>query len=126
MSWDIVIFNSKQKINSVAEIDESQLLSTDFCEILEKSFKDIITTENHIEIKGKGFSIDYFQDNEKVSNKLMSLYGENALYEIIELAKRYNWQIYDSGIDGMIDLENPIKNGYENHIKYIKQIMKKE
>ena len=56
----------------------------------------------------------------------MNLYGENALYELIEIAKRWNWQIYDSGIGGMIDLENPTKNGYENHIKYVERIMKKE
>ncbi len=101
------------------ELDKNQLIPTNFCEIFEKSFKDIIANENHREIKGKDFSINYFQDIEKVSNKLMSLYGENALYELIELAKRYHWQIYDSGIDKMINLENPIKNGYENYIKYV-------
>ena len=47
MSWDIVLFNSKQKIESVEELDENQL--------------------------------------------------------------EHNWQIYDSGIGEMIDLENPEK-----------------
>ena len=126
MSWDVVLFNSKQIIKSVMEIDESQLLPTNFSEILEKSFKDIIVTENHREIKGKDFSIDYFQDNEKVSNKMISLYGENGLFELIELAKKYKWQIFDTSLEEMIDLENPHKNGFENHKKYVEQIMKKE
>ena len=56
---------------------------------------------------------------------MMSLYGENGIYELIELAKKYNWQIYDSGIDGMIDIENPENNGYKSHQSYISQIMKK-
>lgn len=45
MSWDIVLFNSKQKIESVAELDETQLEPTDFIGILEDSFDIIIKTE---------------------------------------------------------------------------------
>jgi len=54
------------------------------------------------------------------------LYGESGLFELIELAKKYKWQIYDSGIEGMIDLENPDKNGFENHRKYVEQIVKRK
>lgn len=125
MSWDIILFNSKQKINSVLEIDEKQLIPIDFCGILKKSFKVIITNENYREIRGIDFSIVYFQDNEMFSNKVMNLYGENALCKLVELSKRHNWQIYDTGIGDMIDLENPIKNGYKKHIKYVDQIIKK-
>jgi hypothetical protein len=42
------------------------------------------------------------------------------------LAKKHNWQIYDSGIDGMIDLENPEKNGFDNHREYVEQILKQK
>ena len=49
MSWDIVLFNSKQRINSVADLDENQLESTDFSEILESSFDRINMDENHTE-----------------------------------------------------------------------------
>lgn len=55
---------------------------------------------------------------------MLSLYGENGLYELIALAKKHNWQIYDSGIGEMIDLDNPEKNGFENHKKYVEQILK--
>ena len=41
MSWDIVLFNSKQKIESVAELDENQLKPIDFSGILENSFDEI-------------------------------------------------------------------------------------
>ena len=47
MSWDIVLFNSKQKIKSVAELDETQLEPTDFGGILENSFDRIKKDENH-------------------------------------------------------------------------------
>jgi len=125
MSWDVVLFNSKQKINSVTELDETQLESTDFSGILEKSFDRIEEDENHREIIGTDFTIDFFADSEHSSNFMLSLYGENGLYELIELAKKHNWQIYDTGIDAMIDLENPEKNGFKNHRKYVEQIMKK-
>lgn len=124
MSWDIILFNSKQKIESVAELDENQLEPTDFTGILEKSFDRIKKDDNHREIIGTDFAIDFFADNEHSSNFMLSLYGENGIYALIELAKKHNWQIYDSGIDGMVDLENPEKNGFENHRKYVEQILK--
>ena len=126
MSWDIVLFNSKQKIKSVAELDESQLESTDFTGILESSFELINKKEHHREIIGTNFTIDFFADGVDSSNFMLSLYGENGLFELIELAKKHNWQIYDSGIDGMIDLENPERNGFENHRKYVDQILKRK
>lgn len=124
MSWDIVLFNSKQKIISVAELDETQLEPTDFTGILEKSFDRIEKDNNHREIIGTDFTIDFFADNEHSSNFMLSLYRENGIYALIELAKKHNWQIYDSGIDGMVDLENPEKNGFDNHRKYVEQILK--
>ena len=45
-------------------------------------------------------------------------------FELIELAKKYGWQIFDTGLGEMIDLDNPEKNGYENHREYVEQIMK--
>ncbi|KGL59057.1 hypothetical protein [Polaribacter sp. Hel1_85] len=125
MSWDIVLFNSKQKIDSVAELDETQLEPTDFSGILESSFNRINKKENHREIVGADFTIDFFTNEKFSSNFMISLYGENGIYALIELAKKYNWQIYDSGIDRMIDLKNPEKNGYDNHRKYVEQILKR-
>ncbi|WP_178987892.1 hypothetical protein [Winogradskyella schleiferi] len=126
MSWDIVLFNSKQKIESVTELDENQLESTDFDGILEASFDRINKDDNHREIVGTDFTIDFIVHNKSVSNTVLSLYGENGLYELIKLAKKHNWQIFDSGIGEMIDLENPEKNGFENHRKYVEQILKRK
>ena len=120
MSWDIVLFNSKQKILSVAELDENQLEPTDFSGILEKSFDQLKKDGNHREIIGTGFTIDFFADNEHSSNFMLSLYGENAIYALIELSKKNNWQIYDA----MVDLENPKNNGFENHRIYVEKILK--
>ncbi len=47
MSWEIVLFNSKQKINSVAELDEDKLEPADFSGILERTFKRIKKDKNH-------------------------------------------------------------------------------
>ena len=126
MSWDIVLFNSKQKIEVISELDENQLEPTDFDGILENSFDRIKKDDNHREIIGIDFTIDFFVHNEPVSNTMLSLYGENGLYALIEIAKKHNWQIFDSGIGEMIDLENPEKNGFENHRKYVEQILKRK
>ena len=91
MSWDIVLFNSRQKINSVEEVDEEKLEPTDFCSILESHFDNIAMSDNHRCIKGNNFEIEYFQDDENVSNKILNLHGEQGLFEIVLLARRNSW-----------------------------------
>lgn len=125
MSWDIVLCNSRQKITSVEEVDDTQLEPTDFCAVFESHFTEIIKDDDHREIKGKDFTIDYFVDEEKVNTKMVSLYGENALFELVELAKKENWQIFDTGNGQMIDLENPANNGYKNFQSYLQHVLKK-
>lgn len=123
MSWDVILFNSRQKINFIEELDDTQLESTNFCSALENHFAQITKSDDHRVIKGKDFAIDYFEDDENVSNKLLSLYGENGLYELVVVAKKYNWQIFDTGLGQMIDLENPSNNGFENFQDYLKQLL---
>ncbi len=125
MSWDIVLFNSRKKIKSIEDLDETNLEPTDFCSVLENHFEEIRKDDNHREIKGNDYSIDYFNDDEKMSNKVLSLYGESGLYELVVLAREHNWQIFDTGLGQMMDLENPSNNGYENFQNYLKQILKK-
>ncbi|WP_294082800.1 hypothetical protein [Proteiniphilum sp. UBA5384] len=125
MSWDIVLFNSRQKITSVDEVDNTQLEATDFCAAFESHFSQIIKDGDHREIKGEDFTIDYFIEEDKVSNKIVSLYGENGLFELVELAKKYNWQIFDTGNGQMIDLEKPTNHGYENFQGYLRHVLKK-
>ena len=111
MSWDIVLFNSRQKIASVEEVDDTQLEPTNFCAAFESHFAGIIKNGDHREIKGKDYAINYFVDDDKVTNKMVSLYGENALFELVVLAKKHSWQIFDTGNGQMIDVENPANNG---------------
>ena len=123
MSWDIVLLNSRQKINSGEEIDENQLEPTDFDTILENHFSQItVCDDDHRSIEGNDFSIEYSVDGERVSNKLLHLYGENGLYELAILAGKYNWQIFDTGLGQMLDLENPANNGFEQFQNYLRQI----
>ncbi|QNR83600.1 hypothetical protein H9N25_16815 [Pedobacter riviphilus] len=124
MSWDIVIFSSKQKIRAVEEVDEELLVAIDFNIILEKHFINIIANKNNREIKGEGYIIDYFFDSEPVSNKVFSLYGEEALFVLINVAKLYDWQIFDTGNGEMLDLEHPEKNGYSNFQSYLQHVLK--
>lgn len=124
MSRDVVLFNSRQKIQSVEEVDETQLESPNFCLVFENHFDQIKKTDSHREIQGKDFTIDYFIDDEPVSNNMLSLYGENGLYELVVLARKHNWQIFDTGLGQMIDLENPEINGYENFQNYLKHVLK--
>lgn len=126
MSWDIVIFNSKQKIELVVELDENWLEPTDFTGILENSFDRIQKNDNHREIIGTNFTIDFFINKEYSSNLMLQLNRENRLHELIELAKKHSWQIYDSWTEGMINLKNSENNRFDNHRKYVKQILKRK
>lgn len=124
MSWDIVLFNSKETIRSIEDLDPDKLDPTDFVSVLESSFTTIHKEKNHREIKEKHFSIEFFTDDEPVSNKTLSLYGENGLFKLIELAKLHGWQIFDTGSGMMINLERPENNGYQNHQNFVKQAQK--
>ncbi|MBS1917028.1 MAG: hypothetical protein JST87_12190 [Bacteroidetes bacterium] len=125
MSWDIVLFSYKERISSFEEIDELLFEPTDFCFVLESHFDKIVTDGDHKSIKGKDFEIEYFNDNGKEANKILNLYGENGFYEIIILAKKYNWQIFDTSSGEMIDLENPANNGCKSFQEYLSGILRR-
>ena len=125
MSWDIILFNSYQKISSVEEIDEKLLIEFDFDFYLKDFFKKINSTNNHNEVIEDGFTIDFF-DDEPSSNKMISLYGEKAFFEIAKFAQKYNLQIYDSGIDRLIDFEELENDGFEHFNNYLNRILKND
>jgi hypothetical protein len=110
MSWDIVLFNSSEKIVSVGTLDSDKLEPTNFCTVFERNFENIEKNDNHRRVNGKEYSFEYFYSEENTSNMIVFLYGENALFEIVVIAKKYNWQIFDTGLGEMIDLDNPSKN----------------
>lgn len=123
MSWDVVLFSSTQKIDSIEEVDESMFIETDFCEVLDTYFVAAKEEDDSVAVNDKHYSIDYYADDESVSNKMISLYDENALYELVIVAKKHGWQIFDTSLNAMIDLENPANNGYENFQLYLKKIL---
>lgn len=125
MSWDIIIFNSPNKIEDFEQFDADNLLPISFDYIFENHFARITKDDNHREINGTDFSIEYFIDDEPVTNKMLSLYGENGLYEIVYLAKKFGWQIFDTGNGEMINIDDPSANGYQDFQNYLKQILNK-
>ena len=64
-------------------------------------------------------------DTEPVSNKVFSLYGENGIYELVALAQKHGWFLFDTGKEQMIDLDNPSNNGYSAFQDYLKFILNK-
>ena len=124
MSWDVVLFSSKEKIISLEAFDEEMLFPVDFDAGLLSHFKNVTQDKNHISVNGEGFSIDFFLDEDPESNKMLSLYGEKALFALVIVAKAQGWQIYDSGVDAMIDLDNPSANGYKNFKEYLNTVLK--
>lgn len=129
MSWDVILFNLNRKVDSVEEIDETILVDigtkTDFKKIIEKNYQDVVWDGDWGKIERTDYSIEFSlgDTDEPFSNSIFHLYGENAIYDIIELCKKNNWQVFDTGLDQMLDLVDPKKNGYENHQNYVRQIL---
>ncbi len=126
MSWDVMIFNSTEKIDSLEDINEDKLEDFDFCAVFRKHFKNIKEENNLIEIKDNDYSISCFTDDKPVNHKLISIIGERGLYEVVELCKRYKLQIFDTELGEMIDLNNPERNGYKNFKDFVQHIINKE
>jgi hypothetical protein len=126
MSWDIVLFSSGQKITSLDDLDEAQLIPIDFCAVFQHHFKNIKEMDNHRSVEGIDFSIEYFLDDDLVSNKMVSLYGKNGLYALVVLSKQHGLQIFDTSLGKMIDLDNPGINGYENFQSYLRFVLKSD
>jgi hypothetical protein len=130
MSWDVVIFNLKRKINSVEEVNEDVLQPiatvSDFCKMILLKFPDS-KIENQILkiINGEGEVVYYVPDeNESFSNTILHLYGKDAIYIIIDMCKHFGWHAFDTGLGEMLDLENPERNGYENFQAYLNHVLK--
>lgn len=131
MSWDIVLLNSTEKIIFIENIDEEKLLPIDFDKILLKKcnlkiedYKEIENCCESISSHSIDNEINFYFDTEPSSIKIVSLYSERALFRILELAKLHNWQIFDTSLGEMLDIENPNINGYHNHKNYVDRIMK--
>ena len=123
MSWDVVIFNSPEKINDLNSLDVEKLASVNFGQVFEQHFK-VRKEEDTWDISGEGFTIVYY-DCGTSTNCMVNLYGENAIYAIAHLAKTNGWQVFDTSLDKMLDIDNPSENGYENFQNYLKHVLGK-
>lgn len=129
MSWDVVVFNFKRKVARVEEIDESVLAEigtyADFEAMLKRRFPMLTNEDGCLKADMDGCSLETSlgEANEPFSNTIFHLYGENAVYELIELCKANNWQAFDTALGQMLDLDYPEKNGYKEHRRYLEQIM---
>ena len=119
--YDLILFNSKQKIQNVTHLDEDLFIFTDFSGILESSFKEIKKNNNHRKIIGNDFTINFFRDHRPSSNFILKIYGKAGVAELIELAKIYNWQIYNLTTNQMIHFNKnqtanliPISKNFKN------------
>jgi hypothetical protein len=122
MSWDVILFSSKEKIESIAGFDENILLPIDFNSIFRSFFEVIKTKGSHSEIVDKDFSIDFYVHDSNVSNILISIYGEKGYFKIIEFSKTYNLQVFDTSLNDFVDIENPDKNGFSKFQNYLNKI----
>jgi hypothetical protein len=131
MSWDIVLLSSTEKIISIENLDEEKLLPIDFDKILlencnsgQQNQKNKNNSKDISYASSIDDEINFYFDDELASNKMISLYSKRALLKIIELAKLHNWQIFDTSLGEMLDLNNPNQNGYHKHQNYVNQIIK--
>jgi hypothetical protein len=133
MSWDIVLFNLAKNVKSVEEINDELLL--DFGS--GHSFKQLVTEcfpnaqwkdDNWCSIETPDYSIQFSLGNldDRFAEKLIHLYGEKAIYPIIDLCRKFGWQLFDTGNGKMIDINMPEKNGFTEFQSYLDAINKKE
>ena len=92
----------------------------------ESFFKNIKKDEDAWEIVGEHFTIVHYPDNALATHCMVNLYGENAIYAIVDLAKTIGFQVFDTGLGEMLDLDDPSKNGYENFQRYMRQVLGKK
>ncbi len=59
MSWEIVLFSSEQNLVSLENLNEDLLKPIDFDKVLKLKFTNIKKSENHNEIIGKDFSVEF-------------------------------------------------------------------
>ena len=118
MSWDVILFNSKQLIDSPETVTEDLLVPVCFDKLIEEHFRTVKGNENHKKVEGNGYTICYYELKEPVSNTILNLYGEGAIFALSDFAKKYGFQIFDTGLGKMVNLDHPEFNGFEDFERY--------
>ncbi|NCD70824.1 hypothetical protein [Mucilaginibacter agri] len=126
MSWDVVLFNSTEKINDLETLNKQALKPADFGKKLKAHFKSIEEEEQFRIIEVEDGNIEYEYSDQPANNLLLSLDGEPALFALVEFAKKNKFQIYDASLESMLNLDKPHVNGYKDYVADVKEDMKKE
>jgi hypothetical protein len=125
MSWDVLAFSSKQKITSMEEVDPGLFVPADFEGILANHFAGLRCDSDWCEVKEEDYAFTFPMMGEPEAFITFHLYGEKALFELIRVSRIEGWQVFDTGLGEMIDLDKPERNGYENFQEYLRQVLKK-
>jgi hypothetical protein len=130
MSWDIVIFKLSKKVSSVEEIDESVLENvsdTAFKAAINNHFPNVEWQDGLGRIVGSEYEIEFYDGDEgEFSNIIFRMYGEMAIYALIDFCKKNGWQAFDTGLGEMLDLDHPERNGYQDFQNYLAQVLGKD
>lgn len=126
MSWDVFIFQLKSKVTTIEEIADESILPVDnFVPLLQSSFPDMQLADGRIKIEREGYSIESSDtEGNKPGPAMLQLHGKMAIYPVIDLCKKNNWQLFDTWAGTMLDLDDPAKNGYADFQRYLAQITK--
>lgn len=125
MSWDVFIFHLSKKVTTVEDISDEDILPIDnFISVLQSAFPALRLEDGWIKIEGENYSIELSgtSANNTPRPMMLQLYGEMAIYPVIDLCKKNNWQLFDTGAGAMLDLDEPTKNGYAGFQRYLAQI----
>lgn len=125
MAWEIFIFKANETIEDYDSFDDSKLLEVDFVSQLEAYFPNIERDDTFHSIQGDTFAIQYFTSPEDPLQAILivELRGEKALFELGKVALKEDWQLYDSALGKMLDLQQLSENGYQVFRAYLRQIM---
>ena len=126
MSWDVVLFSSSEKIKSIETLNPKALKPDDFCKKL-KVYFPAIEEEDQFRLISIGEStIEYTFSAAPVNNMMFNLYGEPALTALAAFAKKNGYQVFDTALNAMLDLNKPEVNGYKNYLANLKDDLLKK
>jgi hypothetical protein len=129
MSWDIVVFKLNKNVGSVEEINENVLVEfpvNDFKKALIAHFSEVELDGSRAFITDDDYELECFiPEGETFSNTIFKLYGEQAVYALVDFCRKEDWQAYDTGLGEMLNLSHSDKNGYISFQTYLAQIVNK-
>ncbi len=126
MSWDVVLFSSSEKIKTIETLNPKALKPADFCKKLKAYFPGMEEEDEFRLISIGESTIEYTYSPNPVNNMVLNLYGEPALIALTAFAKKNGYQLFDTALNKMLDLNKPEVNGYKNYLADLKKDLLKK